>query len=100
LDGRARCLYVYYRVSEMRLGAVVGAVRAMQARLCRDHPGLEARLLRRPEIRDGAVTVMETYEHVDGVDPALQAAIAAEAATALPPGLAAGRHVEVFEPLP
>lgn len=100
MDCRARRLYVYYRVAEAQLAVVVEAVRAMQARLCRDHPGLEARLLRRPDVRDGEVTVMETYAHVDGVDAALQAAIAAAAATSLPPGLAAGRHVEVFEALP
>ena len=84
-------LYVYYSVPEAALAATVAAVRQVQATLVAAHPGLHAELLRRPELRDGEVTLMETY--VGGVTPALQAAID-HAASALPQP----RHSEWFEP--
>lgn len=89
-----RRLYVYYRVPEPALAATVTAVRAMQATLAAAHPGLQAELLRRPELRDGEVTLMETYAAAAGISPALQAAIDA-AARALPQP----RHTESFDPL-
>ena len=87
-----RRLYIYYAVAESRLAATVAAVRAMQARLSADHPGLQAELLRRPESRDGQVTLMEIY--AGGVTPALLAALDSAAA-----GLPQPRHNEVFDPL-
>jgi len=87
-----RRLYVYYRVSEAALAATVAAVRQVQATLVAAHPGLHAELLRRPELRGGDVTLMETYG--GGVTPALQAAID-RAASALPQP----RHSELFEQL-
>ena len=95
-----RRLCVYYRVSEPLLAATVAAVRAMQAALTEAHPGLRAELLRRPELRDGEVTLMEIYAATDaatdGVTPALQAAITQAAATLLLPQ---PRHHESFDPL-
>ena len=85
-------LYVYYRVPPAQLAATVAAVRAMQARLVGRFPGLQADLLRRPGLRDGAVTLMETY--AGAVSPALDAALAAAAADLPQP-----RHVEQFDPL-
>ena len=90
---QGRRLYVYYRVPEPALAATVAAVRTMQADLTADHPGLNAELLRRPELRDGEVTLMETYAGVAGLSPALEAAIA-QAASALPQP----RHTERFDP--
>ena len=87
-------LFVYYRVAEPALAATVAAVRAMQAALAEAHPGLRAELLRRPGLRDGAVTLMEIYAGVAGISPALEAAIAV-AASALPQP----RHTESFNPL-
>jgi hypothetical protein len=92
-----RALFVYYRVEADRLAATVDAVRAMQQRLRRDHPGLRAELWRRPPVEGQPVTLMETYAAHGGVDDALAAAIEA-AARALPPGRLGERHVEVFEP--
>jgi hypothetical protein len=71
-------------------------VQAAQAALRSHWPGLEARLWR----REGGArpTLMETYAHPGGVDPALKAEIDAAMAAALD-GLDAGpRHVEVFVP--
>lgn len=90
-----RRLYVYYRVAEPALAATVAAVRAMQAALVEAHPGLRAELLRRPELRDGEVTLMETYAGTTGMSPALEAAIT-QAANTLP--LPQPRHTERFDP--
>lgn len=87
-----RRLYVYYRVPEAALVATVKAVRAMQATLTAAHPGLQAELLRRPELRDGEVTLMEAYS--GHLTPTLAAAIE-RAAGALPQP----RHTESFDPL-
>ena len=88
----ARRLYVYYRVPEPQLAAVRVAVTALQAGLMQRLPGLQAGLLRRPELRDGEVTLMETYHGVDA--DSLQAALA-EAVGALPQP----RHSEWFDVL-
>jgi hypothetical protein len=89
-----RRLYVYYRVPEPALAATVAAVRALQAALIAQHAGLRAEVLRRPELRDDEVTLMETYAADTGISPALQAAIT-EAARQLPQP----RHTETFDPL-
>ena len=89
-----RRLYVYYRVPEPTLAATVAAVRAVQAALTAAHPGLRAKLLRRPGVRDGEVTLMETYDATVGISPALQAAIT-QASASLPQP----RHNENFDPL-
>ncbi len=85
-------LFVYYRVAEPALAATVAAVRRLQARLVDAHPGLQAHLLRRPELRDGEVTLMETYT---GAIPPNLAGTLAQAAAELPQP----RHLEWFEPL-
>ena len=85
-------LYVYYRVPETALTEVVAAVRQVQAALVQQHPGLHADLLRRPELREGEVTLMETY--AGGLTADVCAAI--DTATR---GLPQPRHTEVFEPL-
>ena len=92
-----RRLFVYYRVPGAELSTVVAAVRELQAALRARHPCLKAALLRRPELRDGAVTLMETYAAAGGIDDVFAAAIERHATDA---GLPQPRHVEVFEPLP
>lgn len=91
-----RRLFVYYRVPVAELSTSVACARALQAALRADHPALDAGLWRRPEPRDGAVTLMETYASRDGIDPTLADTIERRAADA---GLPQPRHVEVFEPL-
>lgn len=97
-----RELFVYYRVRTDDAEAALRHVRDMQARLTAQHPGLNARLLCRPETVEGRQTWMEVYA-IDtrhspaGVGPAMQAAIDAEA-VALLPLLDGPRHTEVFVP--
>ena len=92
-----RELFIFYRLASAHAAAAQAAVLKMQTTLSADHPGLQARLLRRPEIHDGQQTWMETYALCggEGITPALQASIAA-AAQALPACLAVPRHTEVF----
>jgi hypothetical protein len=78
------------------------AAQALQARLRERHPGLTARLLRRPDEHDPHTTWMEIYAFQRdgdnaGVTPQIEADIAAEAAV-LAPFLAGDRHTEVFVP--
>ena len=88
-----RRIYVYYRIAQADLDAVREKVLALQARLCADHAGLRAELLRRPEAAEGQLTLMEIYVCEQGIDAVLQAAIEAAASYA---GLAGPRHVEAF----
>ncbi|NDG38827.1 MAG: DUF4936 family protein [Betaproteobacteria bacterium] len=92
-------LYVYYRVDQADFAAVQLAALSLQSTLCRDHPGLQAELLRRPDLRDGQATLMETYAQADGVDAALAQAIEAAAIKSLARWLKGPRHCERFEPL-
>lgn len=95
-------LYVYYRVAASEWRAARLIARGFQQRLCRECPGLRARVLRRPGVRSDGVTLMEIYAfddgQVQGIDEPLRARIAA-AAEALSPLLAGPRQVEDFEPL-
>lgn len=95
-----RELFVYYRVHADAADAVRAMVRRLHASMLSQHPGLTARLLRRPEQVDGFETWMETYAmdaaHApQGIGPALQAAIEAQAAPLLPL-LHGPRHTEAF----
>jgi len=98
-------LYIYYRVEEISAAAAWAVVRDFQQRLCAAHPGLQARLLRRPEIVEEQQTWMETYRFEAaahgrpprGVDAALQAAIEA-AALPLSRFVRGPRHPERFIP--
>lgn len=96
-----RELFVYYRVRREDVAQAGNRAAAFQADLCRRHPGLEARLLRRPAAAAEPQTWMETYAMTaspGGVSEALQSAIEA-AAAAIEPWSEGPRHVEVFEPI-
>jgi hypothetical protein len=91
-------LYVYYRVAEPQWREAADAVVAWQQRLCLAHPGLEARVLRRPEANDDAVTLMETYVGADTRDAALETQLV-NGAPAAQLCLIGERHVERFDTL-
>lgn len=97
-----RELFIYYRSEPSRAATVQARVHEFQSALRRAHPGLIARLLRRPEEKDGLLTWMETYS-IDAMplscrlDDALQRQIEAHAECLR--GLIDGpRHTEVFLP--
>lgn len=95
-----RELFIYYRSRAERSAEVAERIHAFQAGLCRRHPALRARVLRRPESRDGWQTWMEIYSTdtmhgPDGVSAALQQDIEAQAEV-LRDCIEGGRHTEVF----
>ena len=90
-------LFIYYRALPEHAAALTEAAHRMQGALCVAQPGLAARLLYRPEPRDGLQTWMEVYVLPAEAD-AMQTAAAIEHAAnaALAPWLASARHVEHF----
>ncbi len=95
-----RELFIYYRSHADRSAEVAEKVREFQAQLTREHPQLLARLLRRPDLRDGRHTWMETYSTAtmnaaEGIDLALQQQIEARAEV-LRGCIDGERHTEVF----
>ena len=97
-----RELFVWYRVRRERTDEARTAVLAAQRSLRGAWPGLQARLLVRD---DGeASTWMETYSLPTttggggGIDPAIEAAIAA-AARPLQGLIDGARHIEAFAPV-
>ena len=91
-----RELYIYYRVPDDGADAAAREVAALHGELRTAWPGLEARLLRRPESSSGQQTWMETYARAPaGVDTTLEADIATRAARLLTQ-VNGARHVEVF----
>ena len=95
-----REVFVYYRVADERAASAQALVARLQAQVRDRHPGLETRLLRRPEAVGDVWTWMETYawpQSAEGVTVTLQAEIEA-AAAGLMALLEGARHTEVFEP--
>lgn len=93
-----RELYVYYRIGRDDSAAGRQQVQRLFDQLQRQHPGLQARLLRRPLQAAEPETWMEVYTHPDGVSSQLHAAI--DAASRHTPRARLGeRHAEVFEEL-
>lgn len=92
-----RELFVYYRVARTHWRDAASAVETWQQQLQRSHPGLLARVLRRPEAVDDTVTLMEVYAIEDGsVDSVLEAEIV-RYASALQGWLIGERHNERFD---
>ena len=98
MTGPEQALFVYYRAAPRDAPALEAAVRTMQAGLRSRHPALGARLLRRPQERDGLVTWMEAYAWPAGEDVAALTRAVAEAAAPLAAWIVGERHVEHFVP--
>ena len=96
-----RELYVYFRADATRADAVRTAVTAMQAQLRCEFPGLQARLLRRPDSSGGQHTWMETYAMAQGIYPdgvtELMASTIEQRALPWRDLLDGARHIEVFD---
>ncbi|HWH75134.1 MAG TPA: DUF4936 family protein [Methylibium sp.] len=89
-------LFVYYRARPEDAQRLADAVLEMQHHLCRACPGLRARLLGRPELRDGLNTWMETYALPDGLDPVPVGTAIERAAQVLNDWIVGPRRVEHF----
>jgi hypothetical protein len=93
----ARELFIYWRAKASDAAAVLAAAAQMQAGLRLRWPDLSARLYRRAELTDEAITLMETYAVVGAdLDASLQGEIE-RAASVLRPWCVGLRHVEVFD---
>ncbi len=100
-----RELFIYYRAKVDDAPALQAAVAELHANLRSRFPGLQARLLRRPEAADGLHTWMETYalpssaDHAAprGISDALHAQIEQEARATLSAWIVGPRHVELFD---
>ncbi len=95
-------LFIYYRSRVECAAEVVAQVRGFQAQLVLEHPALVARLLRRPEPKDGLLTWMETYAFATmnpapTLDAELQQQIEIRAAC-IRRLIEGERHTEVFIP--
>lgn len=93
LDRVDEC-YVYYRAHRDDEARVLASVGALHDRLRLAQPGLETRLLRRPEAHDGLHTWMEVYRHT--MAPLDVAALEAVAEAATAHWRVGDRHVERF----
>ena len=94
-----RELFIYYRARTDNAGVLQAAALALQADLRRQHPDLQARLLRRPEAADGMHTWMEIYAapaRPQGICESLQREIETAAQAQLASLINGHRHIESF----
>jgi hypothetical protein len=97
-------LYCYYRVPAAAAAAALAEWRAAQAGLCDALPGLETRLLQRPDTNStgnasiGEQTWMEIHRHPAGLSAAQLEWLQTRLAD-LPSQRIGPRHLEWFEPL-
>jgi hypothetical protein len=75
-------LYLYYRAPVAEAAAVQAGFGRLRQALRDSGPGLDSRLLRRPEPRAGEHTWMEIHVRAGGIDAMLEAQIEAAAANA------------------
>ena len=97
-----RELFIYYRIPVAKVDEALAAVHAFQARLRERHPGLNARLLCRPEPKDSLHTWMEIYAfdpllNPSGITAACQSDIESEA-RCLDELIVGALHIEGFVP--
>ena len=95
-----RELFVYYRTTIENADVLLDAALALQADLRAQHPGLQTRLLRRPEAENGLHTWMESYAaplSPNGISDSLQREIEAAARAKLASLISGPRHVEGFD---
>jgi hypothetical protein len=89
-------LYVYYKVPTEQHGNLAPRVRAFQAQMLSQWPGLSCELLQRPQASNGVETWMETYHHQLALTNEMTDSIEAMAVAS---GLPLPRHCETFVPL-
>lgn len=94
-----RELFIYYRATIENASVLHAAALALQADLRARHPGLQTRLLRRPDAVNGLHTWMETYaapQSTTGISDSLQGEIETAAHAKLASLIAGARHTESF----
>ena len=89
-------LYLYWRTSQADWSAAAAALSRWQQQLCEQHPGLQARWLRRADGSEEHATLMEIYTQPGGVEEATAQRIVEEGAMVLTPWCVGTRHIETF----
>lgn len=92
----ARELYLYWRTGRADAAAATIGIRAWQQDLQKEHPGLQARLLRRADQSAAELTLMEIYTAPGGIGPALQQHITDRGDAVSAAWRRGPRHLEVF----
>ena len=95
-----RSIFIYWKTSRELAPAAVAGMANFQRGLRTRQPGLVARLYRRADEADAAVTLMETYSRAGGIDTTLQQELVTSGMRAAAGWCRGERHVEVFDELP
>jgi Domain of unknown function (DUF4936) len=95
-----RSIFIYWKTSRELAPAAVAGMANFQHGLRARQPGLVARLYRRDDDADAAVTLMETYARAGGIDATLQQELVTTGMRAAAGWCRGERHVEVFDELP
>jgi hypothetical protein len=90
--------FVYYKLAPSSARELEPRLRGMQAEVAAER-GVQARLMRRADSAEGAVTLLEVYEGIAQPGPFEQALSAAVARAGLPAPLVEQRRTERFEDL-
>jgi hypothetical protein len=91
-------LYIYYRIAESDAQAFASELNDLVPRLAARCPGLCSRWLRRPDSRDGMLTIMEIHRHPAGLQASMVTDIE-DLLSSWPASRVGPRHVEVFTEL-
>ena len=89
--------FIYYKLDPSAARQVEPRLRAMQAEIAAC--GVPARLMRRADVPDGPVTLLEVYDGIARPEAFEDALDAAVARAGLPDALLAQRRTERFEEL-
>ena len=90
--------FVYYKLDPSAVREIEPRLRGMQQELAAA-PGIRARLMRRVEPADGAVTLLEVYDGIEQAAAFDDRLAAAVSRACLPASLVAQRRTERFEDL-
>ena len=94
-----RELFIYYQATIENASVLHATALALQVELQAQHPGLQTRLLRRPEAANGLHTWMENYAaplSPNGICESLQGEIERTALAKLASLIVGPRHTESF----
>jgi hypothetical protein len=90
--------FVYYKLDRAAAREIEPRLRGMQAEITAAS-GVAARLMRRADVPDGEVTLLEVYDGIGGPKPFEEMLSAAVARAGLPASLISQRRTERFEDL-
>lgn len=90
--------FVYYKLDAAAAREIEPRLRGMQQQIAASG-GVQVRLMRRADVHDGPVTLLEVYDGIERPDAFAQVLSAAVAGAGLPASLVEQRRTERFEDL-